>query len=167
MEGANNNRTIFVRGPQFCSPRPLQLSMKKKNYFCGGYGYAVKDAYGNLILTIKEVLGFFSRSKVLIFDAAGIPILTLKSKKFTWHNRWQAFKGDSTNKKDLIFRAKTPSVFQFKTNLDIFLASNVSEQICDFRLKANYMESKCDIFAGQSSTLIAQVKTISCSFYVC
>ncbi|KAK4359252.1 hypothetical protein RND71_021481 [Anisodus tanguticus] len=156
MEGANNDRTI-VTGPQFCSPQTLQLSMKKKNYFFGGYGYDVKDASDNLVFTIKEVLGFFSRSKVLIFDAADVPILTLKSKNFTWHSTWQAFKGDSTDKKDLIFSAKTSSMFQFTTKLDIFLASNISEQVCDFRLKANYMESKCDIFTGQSSTLIAQM----------
>ncbi|MCD9641797.1 hypothetical protein HAX54_028241 [Datura stramonium] len=154
MEGGNN-RTIVI-GPQFCSPQPLQISMKKKVYFLAGYGYEVKDDYGNLIFTIENVLGFF-RSKILIFDAVGVPILTLKSKNFTWHSRWQAFKGDSTDEKDLIFSAKTSSKFQFTTKLDIFLANNISEQVCDFRMKTSYMESNCDVFAGQSSTLIAQM----------
>lgn len=33
----------------------------------------------------------------------------------------------------------------------------MSEQVGDFRMKTGYMESNCDIFAGQSSTLIAQM----------
>ncbi|XP_009796279.1 protein LURP-one-related 10-like [Nicotiana sylvestris] len=153
MEGGN--QTVAI-GSQFCSPQPLQLSMKKKVYFCAGHGYEVKDAYGNLVFTIENLLGFFS-SKVLVFDAADIPILNLKSKKFSWHSRWQAFKGDSTNEKDLIFSAKISSIFQFTTKLDIFLANNISEEVCDFRMKTNFMESTCDIFAGQSSTLVAQM----------
>lgn len=84
--------------------------------------------------------------------------------KFSWHSRWQAFKGDSTNEKDLIFSAKISSIFQFTTKLDIFLANNISEEVCDFRMKTNFMESTCDIFAGQSSTLVAQVKPISSCF---
>ncbi|XP_059306905.1 protein LURP-one-related 10-like [Lycium ferocissimum] len=155
MEGANNNKTI-VMGPQFCSPQPLQLSIKKKVYFLPGHGYEVKDDFGNIVFTIQSVVGLF-RSKVLIFDAADVPILTLKRKNFTWHSTWQAFTGDSTHEKDLIFSAKTSSMFQFTTNLDIFLANSISEQVCDFRMKTSYMGSKCDIFAGQSSTLIAQM----------
>ncbi|XP_055811727.1 protein LURP-one-related 10-like [Solanum dulcamara] len=155
MEEGNSNKTI-VMGPQFCSPQPLQLFIKKKVYFMGGHGYEVKDDYGNLVFTIENVLGFF-RSKLIVFDAANVPILTLKSKKFSWHSRWQSFKGDSTDEKDLIFSAKTSSKFQFTRKLDIFLANNISEQVCDFRMKASYRESNCHIFAGQSSTLIAQM----------
>lgn len=156
------NQTIVI-GSQFCSPQPLQLSIKKKVYFCAGHGYEVKDAYGNLVFTIENLLGFFS-SKVLVFDTADIPILTLKSKKFSWHSRWQAFKGDSKNEKDLLFSAKISSIFQFTTKLDVFLANNISEEVCDFRMKTNFMESTCDIFAGQSSTLVAQVKPIFSCF---
>lgn len=87
--------------------------------------------------------------------------------KFSWHSRWQAFKGDSTDEKDLIFSAKTCSMFQFTRNLDIFLANNISEQVCDFRMKTGYMESYSDIFIGKSSTIIAQVKTISYFFIFC
>lgn len=85
--------------------------------------------------------------------------------KFSWHSRWQSFKGDSTDEKDLIFSAKTSSKFQFTRKLDIFLANNISEQVCDFRMKASYRESNCDIFAGQSSTLIAQVKSFPVFLY--
>ncbi|XP_015170044.1 protein LURP-one-related 10-like [Solanum tuberosum] len=154
MEGVNNK--IIVIGPQFCSPQPLQIFIKKKVYFLGGHEYEVKDDNGNMVFTIKNVLGFF-RSKLIVFDAANLPILTLKIKPLTWHGRWQTFKGDSTDEKDLIFSAKNSSIFQFTRNLDIFLANNISEQVCDFKMKSSYMDSNCDIFVGQSSTLIAQM----------
>ncbi|KAG5584988.1 hypothetical protein H5410_045422 [Solanum commersonii] len=152
-----NNQTIVI-DPQFCSPQSLQLFIKKKVYFFGGHGYEIKDDYDNFVFTIEKALGFF-RSKLLIFDAAHVPIFTLKSKNFTWNSVWECFKGDSTDENDLIFSAKNSSLFQFTRNLDIFLANNISEQVCDFRMKTSYMESNCCIFAGQSSTLIAQMDT--------
>ncbi|XP_015087299.1 protein LURP-one-related 10 [Solanum pennellii] len=154
MEG-DNNKTIVI-GPQFCSPQPLQLFINKKIYCFSGHGYEVKDDNGNMVFTIENLLGFFRR-KLIIFYAANAPSLTLKSKHFTWHSRWECFKGDSTDEKDLIFSAKNSSMFQFRRNLDIFLANNISQQVCDFRMKTSYRESNCDIFAGQSSTLIAQM----------
>lgn len=77
MEG-DNNKTIVI-GPQFCSPQPLQLFINKKIYFFSGHGYEVKDDNGNMVFTIENLLGFFRR-KLIIFDAANVPILTLKSK---------------------------------------------------------------------------------------
>lgn len=75
MEGG----TVVI-GHRFCSPQPLQLSIKKKIYILAGYGYEVKDAYDNIVFTIEKVLGFFRSNKMLVFDAAGVPLVTIKSK---------------------------------------------------------------------------------------
>lgn len=41
------------------------------------------------------------------------------------------------------------------TTLDVFLASNTSESLADFKIKEGWRESGCTIFAGDA--IIAQV----------
>ncbi|KAK2647482.1 hypothetical protein Ddye_014971 [Dipteronia dyeriana] len=55
----------------------------------------------------------------------------------TIHNRWHAFKGESTESKDLLFTVKKSSLIQFKTKLDVFLAKNTKEEVSDFQVKGS------------------------------
>ncbi|KAK6279602.1 hypothetical protein POUND7_019869 [Theobroma cacao] len=72
------------------------------------------------------------------------------------HDKWQAFRGDSTESSDLIFTVKQSSMFQLKTKLDVFLANNTKEDVCDFKIKGGWSERSCVIYAGESSTIVAQ-----------
>ena len=73
------------------------------------------------------------------------------------HDRWQAFRGDSSDPNDLIFTLKRSSLIQFRTKLDVFLASNTSEQVCDFKIKGSWLERSCVVYAGESDNIVAQV----------
>ena len=78
----------------------------------------------------------------------------------TMHDRWQAFRGDSSDPKDLIFSLKRSSLIQLvRTELDVFLASNTSEQVCDFKIKGSWLGQSCVVYAGDSNTVVAQVLT--------
>ncbi|KAL9371716.1 hypothetical protein Peur_036856 [Populus x canadensis] len=72
------------------------------------------------------------------------------------HGRWEAFRGESKEKNDLLFTAKKPKLFQFKTELDVFLGNNKGE-VPDFKVKEGYSESSCFILLGDSNTMLAQV----------
>jgi hypothetical protein len=73
------------------------------------------------------------------------------------HDRWKAYRGDSTNSKDLIFTLKRSSLIQFKTKLDVFLASNKKQDVCDFKVKGSWFERSCTVYAGESNNIVAQV----------
>lgn len=75
----------------------------------------------------------------------------------TAHKRWEIFRGESKDAKDLLFSAKKSSIIQFKTELDVFLCSNTSENVPDFKIKGNWKERSCRIYLGESNTIIAQV----------
>lgn len=77
----------------------------------------------------------------------------------TAHDRWQVFRGESTEPSDLIFTAKRSSMFQLKTKVDVFLANNTKEEVCDFKIKGSWLDRSCVIYAGDSSTVVAQVRT--------
>ncbi|KAK6943235.1 LURP-one-related, partial [Dillenia turbinata] len=58
--------------------------------------------------------------------------------------------------KDLLFSGNKASLIQFKTELDVCLASDSKEEVCDFKAKGSWLERACTIYAGNSSTVIAQ-----------
>ena len=77
----------------------------------------------------------------------------------TAHRRWNAFRGDSSDSKDLLFSVKKSSLLQFKTQLDVFLAANSKEDVFDFKIKGSWFERSCTIYAADGTTIIAQVRS--------
>lgn len=73
------------------------------------------------------------------------------------HDRWEAYRGESTNSKDLIFTLKRSSLIQMKTKLDVFLAGNTKEDVCDFKVRGSWLERSCIVYAGESNNIVAQV----------
>ncbi|KAL1545428.1 protein LURP-one-related 15-like [Salvia divinorum] len=57
----------------------------------------------------------------------------------------------------MIFSVRKSTVMMMKTKLSVFMAGNMEEEKCDFRIEGNRWESSCAIYAGQSDNIIAQM----------
>ncbi|XVF29658.1 hypothetical protein REPUB_Repub15cG0141100 [Reevesia pubescens] len=145
---------VPIISPHFCAPDPIDLVIVKK--VLNG-NLVVTDINDNIVFKVKGPFLTIYGRQVLI-DATGNPIVTLKRKFMSAHDRWQVFRGDSTDSSDLIFSAKRSSIFQLKTKFDVFLANNTKEDVCDFKVKGSYSERSCVIYAGESSTIVAQMQ---------
>lgn len=83
----------------------------------------------------------------------------------TLHNRWQVFKGGSTEECDMLYTVKRSSMVQRTTKLDVFLGHNNEEKTCDFKVKGtNWLERSCVVYAGGSDVNVAQVNSLSFIF---
>ncbi|XP_027352864.1 protein LURP-one-related 10-like [Abrus precatorius] len=147
---------VAVIGPQYCAPYPIDLAIVKKVMTIADGSFVVTDINDNVVFKVKGSVLSLRDQRVLI-DAAGNPIATLRRKIMTAHDRWQAFRGESTDPKDLIFTLKRSSLIQFKTKLDVFLAHNTTENVCDFKVKGSWMERSCIVYAGESNAIVAQM----------
>lgn len=154
--GPPTGNPIAVVGPQFCAPYPVDLIMAKKLMTIAEGSFAVTDVNGNVMFKIKGSVFSLHDSRLLL-DASGNPIVSLRQKILTAHRRWEVYRGDSSNSKDLLFSAKKSSMLQFKTALDVFLAANTKEDVPDFKVKGSWFERSCTIYLGNSSTIIAQM----------
>ena len=89
----------------------------------------------------------------------------------TVHNKWLAFRGDSTAAKDLLFTTKLSYLPEGKSELNVFLAANTDEEVCDFEVKGSWMRRSCTctVHAANSDVILAQVRsnTISFFFFFC
>ncbi|XP_045793243.1 protein LURP-one-related 10-like [Trifolium pratense] len=145
-----------IIGPQYCAPYHLDLAVVKKVLTISDGNFAVTDVNGNIIFKVKGSFLTLRDRRVLV-DAAGYPITTLRRKIATMHDTWKAYRGESTNSKDLIFTLKRSSLIQFKTKLDVFLASNKKQDVCDFKVKGSWFQRSCTVYAGESNNIVAQM----------
>ncbi|KAK8479205.1 hypothetical protein V6N13_093188 [Hibiscus sabdariffa] len=150
------NNPVPIIGPQFCTPYPVDLAIIRKVLTITDGNFVVTDINGNILFKVKGKFLSLNGRRVLL-DGAGNPIVTLKQKMMSAHGRWQVFKGDSTDAIDLLFSAKRSSIFQLKTKLNVFLANNTWEEVCDFKVKGSWFERSCVVYAGESSTIVAQM----------
>lgn len=97
-----------------------------------------------------------------------LPLFDLKAQLLTAHHRWQAFRGESTDSKQLLFSVKKSGLVQFlKTKLDVFLATNTKEEVSDFKIEGSWREKSCVIYASNSTQVakVNQKKTFHFSFF--
>ncbi|KAK9986248.1 hypothetical protein SO802_031199 [Lithocarpus litseifolius] len=156
--GTQFTSPVPIIGPQYCASYPVDLAIVKKVLTITDGNFVVTDINGNVIFKVKGTLLTLHDRRTLL-DAAGNPIVTLREKIMSAHDRWQIFRGESVEAKDLIFSVKRSSMIQFRTKLHVFLANNTKEDVCDYRIEGSWSERSCVIYAGESNTVIAQLLT--------
>ncbi|KAI3971784.1 hypothetical protein MKW92_020800 [Papaver armeniacum] len=150
------NDSVTVISPQYCAPRQVDLYIAKKvKKVTEGRHLGAFDINDKNIFKVKTSL---FRSRLILVDAVGVPVVSLKPVTFSPNDRWKVHRGDSTNSKDLLFSVKkSQHPIKFKTELDVFLSSNTTEDICDFKISQTYSENSCVIYRGDSDNIIAEM----------
>ncbi|CAI9301620.1 unnamed protein product [Lactuca saligna] len=147
---------VAVVGPHFVAPYPVDLTIVRKLLSLSDGNFVVTDVNGSVMFKVKSK-HLSLRDRRVLLDAAGNPILSFQKKLLTVHNRWVVFRGDSSDAKDIIFTAKQSSLIQFKTSIDVFLGFNEKENVCDYKVKGSWFDRSCTIYAGETTTIVAQM----------
>lgn len=123
--------------------------------------FGVTDSEGKVMFTVRGKL-FSTRDRRVLLDAYGKPLVCLQQKIITARRRWEIFKGDSADHKDLLFSVRKSSIMQLfgtGTGLEVFMARNTTEHSCDYKVKGSYFQKSCTIYS-RANTVIAQVITL-------
>ncbi|KAJ4979875.1 hypothetical protein NE237_010655 [Protea cynaroides] len=159
-EPSNNpplSNPITIVGPRFCAPCPVNLTIITKDISIGKGNFSVKDVDGNIVFEVDGTLSNIRDRRVLL-DANGEPLLFMRSKIMTAHERWNVYRGESSDSKELLFSVKKSSMFQLiKTKMNVFLATNTTEEVCDFKIKGNWSDKSCKIYLRKSNDIIAEM----------
>lgn len=90
----------------------------------------------------------------------------------TMRYKWEVYKGESIESEDLLFSAREPNLFSFKTSLDVSLPpqqSSISTDISniepDFRTYGRYIGSSFKLFEPIHNTLLAEVHYSDSTFF--
>ncbi|KAI4364350.1 hypothetical protein MLD38_020456 [Melastoma candidum] len=147
---------VAVVSPLYCSPNAADLAIVSKSSFNSKTTFVVTDPSDNILFKVKGP-GWTWHYHVSLLDAAGNPILNLKPKRSCLSSRWNAYRGESSDEKDLLFTVKLKSVFK-SSKLDVFLVNNVGKDRPDFRVEMNWWRTSCVIYAGDSNSVVAQMR---------
>ncbi|KAJ4977634.1 hypothetical protein NE237_008414 [Protea cynaroides] len=148
---------ITIVGPHFCAPDLVNLTIITKDISIGKGNFSVKDVDGNTVFEVDGTLSNIHDRRVLL-DANGKPLLFMRSKIMTAHERWNVYRGESSDSKELLFSVKKSSMFQLiKTKMNVFLATNTTEEVCDFKIKGNWSDKSCKIYLRKSNDIIAEM----------
>ncbi|XP_024974759.1 protein LURP-one-related 10-like [Cynara cardunculus var. scolymus] len=150
----------MVVDPRFYSAFQIELAFVRKTLtVADGNLSCVLDINGNVIFIIKNK-NFSLHDRHILLDATEIPILTFQKKHRSIHRRWQAFRGESTNAKDLIFSTKKSSVIQRRiTELNVFLSQNKEEIVGDFKVVGDRKKKSCTVYSFDGTTILGQMHT--------
>ncbi|GFY82471.1 LURP-one-like protein [Actinidia rufa] len=169
---------LAVIGPQFCAPYPVDLAVVRKLLKITEGNLAVTDVNGNFQIKGK----FFSlRDRRVLLDASGNPILTFQQKMHKKHSVQSIVLG-----KDMFMATMYPNVdyafivarggpqYYLPHPVDLAIVRKVmaltedkdctadgNEQHngggCDFKADGSWLELSRVIYAGESSTIVAQM----------
>ncbi|KAL3328048.1 hypothetical protein AABB24_035619 [Solanum stoloniferum] len=92
------NYPIAVIGSEYCTANQVDVVISRKVKTLRYGEFVVSDMNGNFVFKVKGT-SFGWHDKRVILDAVDNPLITLKPKMLTEHSRWNAFKGESTDKK--------------------------------------------------------------------
>lgn len=133
------------------------------------------DAAGTPIITLRKKV-YIAKSKfniiledskinvrtvLLISVSFHLARLLLRMQAFSVVTTWQVYRGEGRSEKDLIFSVRRSSIFQMKTKLAVFVAKKRFrlEDVCNYTVEGSWFQRSCQVYAQDSSTLLAQVCT--------
>ncbi|XP_068487156.1 protein LURP-one-related 15-like isoform X2 [Phaseolus vulgaris] len=96
----------------YCAPDSVHLIITRERSI--GEKFTVTNSNGNIVFSVKSSIASIRRHMYL-FDASGNPIVHLRGS--IWCDSWKAFRGQSAEPRDLIFRREKSSLFQLRTKL--------------------------------------------------
>ncbi|XP_073119806.1 protein LURP-one-related 15-like [Henckelia pumila] len=143
-----------IVGEEFCFPYLVDLTVKKKIGLSSKH-FDVLDHNGSMLVHVEGGFWQFKKKRTM-YDSVGAPIITMRQ-KVSWRQEWIVHRGDNLDGSNLLYTVvQHTSPFQLKTQLQVFLASNLTAQICNFRVVGSYMSQSFKVYKGD--TVIAEVK---------
>ncbi|XP_020202741.1 protein LURP-one-related 15 [Cajanus cajan] len=143
---------LSVINPSYCVPDSLDLQINTKK----GAAY---NKNGDLVFKVIKETWLTLHHRRVLYDDKGNPIVTLYKRNKTLHGRCQVFRGKSNDLSQLLFSAKKSSMIQSDNiiRLDVYLANNQDESMCDFRVIISGNKSTCTFYFRESPTIVAKV----------
>eukprot|EP00252_Welwitschia_mirabilis_P017893 TRINITY_DN3984_c0_g1_i2.p1 TRINITY_DN3984_c0_g1~~TRINITY_DN3984_c0_g1_i2.p1 ORF type:complete len:231 (+),score=21.43 TRINITY_DN3984_c0_g1_i2:263-955(+) len=136
---------------KFCSETPTVLTVWKKSLVFGGEGFTVYDSNGDLVFRVDCYSSGRLYDEIVLMDAEGKALLTLRKKLPSLHCRWEGFLGDRTDGKKPIFTVRKSSILPTSSVDVFFVNSGLSRRpIADYHIEGSLSGNACTISTSSS-----------------
>ncbi|KAL0010679.1 hypothetical protein SO802_005787 [Lithocarpus litseifolius] len=145
--------TIIAEGG-YVSKQETLLTVLKTSLFFANDGYSVYDCKGQLVFRVDSY-GPDTRDKgeIVLMDAHGKCLLTVRRKRPSLHQRWEGFKGERSDGQKPIFSVRRSSIIG-RSSVSVEVYNNPGEE---YQIEGSFAQRCCTIFnAGKES--VAEIR---------
>ncbi|KAF5207728.1 Lurp-one-related [Thalictrum thalictroides] len=131
-----------------------QLTVLKTSLFFAGDGFTVYNCKGELVFRV-ESYGPYARDKdqLILMDATGKCVLTVRKKRPSLHQRWEGFKGEKLEEDKPIFSLRRSSIIG-RSSVTVEVYGNSTEE---YQIDGSFSQRSCT-FSNPSRETVAEIK---------
>ncbi|KAH0470447.1 hypothetical protein IEQ34_000170 [Dendrobium chrysotoxum] len=85
---------------------PVTLTVWRKSLLFNCNGFTVFDSKGNLIFRVDEYAKSGNKGQIVLMDAVGSPLLTIRRKKLSLGEHWQIYDGEAPSSANPLFSVR-------------------------------------------------------------
>jgi len=146
---------------KFCKDSAMPLTVWKKSLVFSCSGFTVYDPSGNLIFRVDNYCSD-PKNEVLLMDAAGLALLTMRRKRLSLRTEWQGFLGEFQDAPKPLFLARKAASLLIPTNnlAEVYMGSSSKskqKQQSDYHIEGCYAK-RSFTFLNCSGDVVAEVK---------
>ncbi|KAI4353610.1 hypothetical protein L6164_002545 [Bauhinia variegata] len=136
------------------SDAAVVMTVWKKSLLLNCHGFTVFDAKGNLVFRVDNYLSRHTKDDILLMDAAGTPLLTIRRKRVILGYKWVVYEGESTAKPQFWAR-KHLNILNSKCLITVNSPSNKKEGMV-YAIEGSYAQRCCAV--SNNERLVAEIK---------
>ncbi|XP_049393571.1 protein LURP-one-related 5 [Solanum stenotomum] len=148
----------------FVHSEETNLTVRKTSLFFTGDGFTAYDCKGQLVFRVDSY-GPDSRDlgELVLMDATGRCLLTVRRKRPSLHNRWEGYLGEREEGKKPIFSVRRSSIIG-RSNVTVEVYSNPTEE---YQIEGSFAQRNCTFFnADKVSVAEIRRKVDACAHVV-
>ncbi|CAL5327655.1 unnamed protein product [Camellia sinensis] len=129
------------------------LTVFKTSLSFSSDGFAVYDCKGDLVFRVDSYRpDTHDRAELVLMDASGRCLLTVRRKRLSLHQRWEGFVGERTDGQKPIFSVKRSSIIG-RSSLTVEVNDNPEE----YQIEGSFAQRCCTILDGKQQS-VAEIK---------
>nr|GLL29234.1 protein LURP-one-related 12-like [Ipomoea trifida] len=139
----------------FVYKQEVHLTVLKTSVFFAGDGFAAYSSDGQLLLR-ADSYGPDKRhqGELVLMDAAGKCLLTLRRKWPSLHQRWEGFSGERTEGQKPIFSVRWSSIIG-RSSVTVEVYGDPGEE---YKIEGCFAQRNCTIFNGAGEEPVAEIR---------
>ncbi|KZV56050.1 protein LURP-one-related 12-like [Dorcoceras hygrometricum] len=144
----NNGLAMVELG--YAYKEETHLTVRKTSFFFSGDGFAAYDSKGELVFRVDSYgRDATEASELVLMDASGGCILTLRRKRPSLHQRWEGFSGERTEGRDPLFSVRRSSLI-WRSSITVEVYSNGGEE---YQIEGSFACRSCNVLNAEKEAV--------------
>ncbi|KAK9666376.1 hypothetical protein RND81_14G180800 [Saponaria officinalis] len=151
----NYNDNNIKNNNNFTSKKDTHLTACKTSIFFVGDGFNVYDCHGQLVFRVDSYSpDWGDQIELVLMDASGRCLLTVRRKWPSLHNRWEGYVGERTGKLKPVFSVKRSSIIG-RSEVTVEMYENQNEE---YQIEGSFAKRSCTIYDANSREVVVEIR---------